>query len=224
MMVMSKKVWGVILGLSVLFILFSCSNAQAVTIKTSENTLRNELTEKSEKTVWTMEIEAGRLNSKLNTFINIADKNLVSPQLVQSLRNVNAPVYPQIKELASLDTSTMNSALLNTVKDFCNAFKDNSDDLSSFFYSEYFFNYVFFEKDFSEVWTKPQDPEQPLFDRFVICSAFEGDDVVQVPVRFYKGKEYIDLSVFLSYHVGYKINQIEIIRWGKLNGETEKQQ
>ena len=63
-----------------------------------------------------------------------------------------------------------------------------------------------------------------MFDRFVICSAFEGDDVVQVPVRFYKGKEYIDLSVFLSYHVGYKINQIEIIRWGKLNGETEKQQ
>lgn len=224
MMVMSKKVWGVILGLSVFFILFSCSNAQAVTIKTSENTLRNELTEKSEKTVWTKEIESGRLNSKLNDFINIADKNLVSPQLVQSLRNVNAPVYPQIKELASLDTSTMNSALLNTVKDFCNAFKDNSDELSKWFYNDYFFNYVFFQKDFSEVWEKPENPEQPVFDRFVICSAFEGDEVVQVPVRFYKGKEYIDLSLFLSYHGGYKINQIEIIRWGKLNGETEKQQ
>ena len=224
MMVMSKKLWGLILGLSVLFILFSCSNPQAAGIKTSENTLRNELSQKSQNTVWTRDIEGERLNEKLNQFINIADKNLMSPQLVQSIKGVTAPVYPQIKELASLDTSTMNSILLNTIKEFCNALKEGTENLSPYFDSEYFFNYVFFKNDLNEVWQTDLKPDEKLFDRFVICSAFEGDELIQVPVRFYKGKEYIDLSVFLSYHGGYKINQIEIIRWGKLNGETEKQQ
>ncbi len=211
-------------GLSVVFILFSCSNPQASGIKTPDSTLRSEVSEKSQKTVWTKDIESERLNAKLNQFINIADKNLMSPQLVQSIKGVTAPVYPQIKELASLDTTGMNSVLLNTIKEFCDALKEGTDNLSVWFDSEYFFNYVFFQKDLSEVWNVEVKEGEQLFDRFVICSAFEGDELIQVPVRFYKGKEYIDLSVFLSYHVGYKINQIEIIRWGKLNGETEKQQ
>ena len=222
---MCKRKLGVGLAAgAILGFLISCSNPQATGIKTSDNTLRNELSAKSQNTVWTKDIEGERLNAKLNQFINIADKNLMSPQLVQSIKGVTAPVYPQIKELASLDTSSMNSILLNSVKEFCDALKDGTEGLSPYFDSEYFFNYVFFKNDLKEVWQTELKSGEKLFDRFVICSAFEGDELIQVPVRFYKGKEYIDLSIFLSYHVGYKINQIEIIRWGKLNGETEKQQ
>ena len=200
---MSRSFWGAGLAGTFLIFLFSCSNPQATGIKTSENTLRNELSAKSQNTVWTKDIEGERLNEKLNQFINIADKSLMSPQLVQSIKGVNAPVYPQIKELASLDTSYMNSILLNTIKDFCNALKNGTENLSAFFDSEYFFNYVFFKNDLNEVWQTELKNDEKLFDRFVICSAFEGDELIQVPVRFYKGKEYIDLSIFLSYHVGY---------------------
>ena len=74
-----------------------------------------------------------------------------------------------------------------------------------------------------EIWKDNCREGENLFDRFVICSAFEGQELTQVPVRFYKNKDYIDLSLFLSYHGGYKINQIEILRWGKVNGEREQQ-
>ena len=223
MNIMRKKIRVFFPGLSVLFILFSCSNATNTAIKSPENTLRSELNEKSEKTVWTRDIDGEQLNKKLNDFINIADKNLISPQLVQSIRGINAPVYPQIKELASLDTTKMNSILLNTVKDFCSRLKEGTENLNDFFNSDYFFNYVFFQNDLMEIWKDNCREGENLFDRFVICSAFEGQELTQVPVRFYKNKDYIDLSLFLSYHGGYKINQIEILRWGKVNGEREQQ-
>ena len=79
----------------------------------------------------------------------------------------------------------------------------------------------------NEVWQTDLKPDEKLFDRFVICSAFEGDELIQVPVRFYKGKEYIDLSVYLTYHNGYKITQIDIDSqfngWGNTNGESKKE-
>ena len=222
MKVMSGRIFrGCLLGGVSLFFLFSCSNSQGIILNNQDETLRNEVSEKSKNTVWTNEIENGRLNSGLNTFINIYDNSLITPRLIQTLRDTNAPVYPHIKNLASLDTSQMNPILLNYVKEFCTKLKSEGQELDSYFDQQYFFNYVFFKKDLTDIW--PQTEGKELFEHFVICKAFEADDLIQVPVRFYKDKEYIDLSLYLIYHSGYKLTQIEILGWGKLYGETEQQ-
>ncbi len=221
MMVMSKKLWGLILGLSVLFILFSCSNSQAIILNNQEATLRNQVVDKEKSTVWTKEIEADRLNVNINSFVNIYDRSLISPRMIQTLRNTSNPVYPQISNLGSLDTSQMNKNLFSIVQDFCNQLKKTSEDLEAFFDPQYFFNYVFFKKDLKDIW--PVKDEEELFDHYIICKAFESEDLNQVPVRLYKNQEYIDLSLFLIYHNGYRVSQIEIIGWGKVNGEKDKE-
>ena len=216
------KKFRLLLYIFIAFSFYSCSNPQNVNLKSQENTLRNELNNKSEKIIWTTEIDASRLNEEMNTFIKIADKNLISPKLIQSLRDVTPPVYPCIKDFESLDTSGMNTNLYTVVKDFCTKLTDSSDSLDSYFNTNYFFNYVFFKKDLKDIW--PVEEDEELFDRFVICKAFENKDIAQVPVRFYKDKEFVDLSLYLAYYGEYKITKIEIIRWGNLNGETEQKQ
>ena len=127
------KKFRLLLYIFIAFSFYSCSNPQNVNLKSQENTLRNELNNKSEKIIWTTEIDASRLNEEMNTFIKIADKNLISPKLIQSLRDVTPPVYPCIKDFESLDTSGMNTNLYNVVKDFCTKLTDSSDSLDSYY-------------------------------------------------------------------------------------------
>ena len=82
---------------------------------------------------------------------------------------------------------------------------------------------VFFKNDFAPIVDQLKNNDV-LFERYSICKAFESQDLTQIPVRFYNKKDYVDLSVFLTYYNGYKITQIEVIRWGKLYGESEKKQ
>jgi len=201
-----------------LFIL-SCSNPQTTVLTQQESTLRNAVMEKNANTIWTKEIEAEKLSSKMNDFVMLQNKSVVSPQFLESIIDLQGPVYPQIKDLASLDCSSMNKNLFETINNFAKDFCKGLDSLDQYFYSDYFFNYVFFKKDFSDQYEVKEG--EKLFDQYYICQAFESDDLIQIPIRFYKSKEYVDLSVYLSYHNGYKINQIEIIRWGNLNGKRE---
>ena len=141
--------------------------------------------------------------------------------MLSSINELQAPLYPEIKSFASTDCSAMNTILLSTLNNFCQELCKGTDNLQTYFYSNYFFNYIFFKSDLEE-FIKELKTDENLFDRYIICKAFESQDLVQVPVRFYKNKEYIDLSVYLAYHNGYKITQIEVIRWGKLYGEREE--
>ena len=203
------------------FFLISCSNAQINVLTSQEDTLRSALNDKSNKTIWTKEIEADRLSVKLNSNISVINKDIVSPQMLGSIKDLQGPVYPEIKNFANLDCTSMNKTLLSTMDDFCKQISKSTDNLESFFVSEYFFNYVFFKTDFEEILSNFKKGDEN-FDHYVICRAFESQDLTQVPVRLYNKNNFVDLSVYLTYHNGYKITQIEVIRWGKIYGESDK--
>lgn len=203
------------------FFLVSCSNAQINVLTSQEDTLRSALNDKSNKTIWTKEIEADRLSVKLNSNISVINKDIVSPQMLGSIKDLQGPVYPEIKNFANLDCTSMNKTLLSTIDDFCKQISKSTDNLESFFVSEYFFNYVFFKTDFEEILSNFKKGDEN-FDHYVICKAFESQDLTQVPVRLYNKNNFVDLSVYLTYHNGYKITQIEVIRWGKIYGESDK--
>lgn len=203
------------------FFLVSCSNAQINVLTSQEDTLRSALNDKSNKTIWTKEIEADRLSVKLNSNISVINKDIVSPQMLGSIKDLQGPVYPEIKNFANLDCTSMNKTLLSTMDDFCKQISKSTDNLESFFVSEYFFNYVFFKTDFEEILRNFKKGDEN-FDHYVICKAFESQDLTQVPVRLYNKNNFVDLSVYLTYHNGYKITQIEVIRWGKIYGESDK--
>ncbi len=203
------------------FFLVSCSNAQINVLTSQEDTLRSALNDKSNKTIWTKEIEPDRLSLKLNSNISVINKDIVSPQMLGSIKDLQGPVYPEIKNFANLDCTSMNKTLLSTMDDFCKQISKSTDNLESFFVSEYFFNYVFFKTDFEEILSNFKKGDEN-FDHYVICKAFESQDLTQVPVRLYNKNNFVDLSVYLTYHNGYKITQIEVIRWGKIYGESDK--
>ncbi len=208
-------------AITFVFFLVSCSNAQNIVLTSQEDTLRSALNDKSNKTIWTKEIEPDRLSVKLNSNISVINKDIISPQMLGSVKDLQSAVYPEIKNFASLDCTTMNKTLLSTLDDFCKQLSTSTENLESFFVSEYFFNYVFFKADFEEILSNFKKGEEN-FDHYVICKAFESQDLTQVPIRLYNKKDFVDLSVYLTYHNGYKITQIEVIRWGKTYGESDK--
>ena len=214
-----KKVF---FGLSLIFVifLFSCSNPQNSVLTSQDNTLRSSVQEKISKTVWTNELEPDRLKSKLNTQIGNQRIEYITPQMLNSIKDLQPAVYPEIKGFASLDCSAMNKTLLQFVAGLCDSLCKGTDNLADYFEPNYFYNCVFFINDIKEALGEETESEA-LFDRYLICQGFEGD-LIQVPVRFYKGKETLDLSVYLTYHGEYKVIQIEILGWGKTYGESKK--
>ena len=219
---MKKYIW--LLPCIVLFGLISCSNPQVILLTSQDDTLRNEVQEKSDSTLWTNEIEPERLSSKINSSIQTSEKSYNTPQLFSTIKDLQPVVYPEIKGLESLDCSSMNTSLLSTMNKFCQELCKGTDKLEGYFFEDYLFNYVFFKNDLNQIIS---EPEENLFDRYLICRAFENENIAQVPVRFYKNKGHIDLSVFLTYHNGYKITQIDIDSqfngWGITNGESKKE-
>ena len=205
-----------------LFFLISCSNPQVILVGAQEETLRNELQMKSEASVWTNELEPERLSSTINSNIKTSEKAFNSPQMFSTIKGLQPALYPEIKGLESLDCSGMNTNLFSTMNKFCKDLCKGISNLENYFFDDYIFNYVFFKNDMNSIFSEIKENEV-LFDRYLICRAFENENIAQVPLRFYKGKEHIDLSVFLTYHNGYKITQIDIDSdfngWGKVNGE-----
>ena len=218
---MKKIVW--LLPGIVLFVLASCSNPQQIILTSQEDTLRNEVEQKAGNIQWTNEIEPERLSSEINNRAQASQKEYITPQMLSSIKELQPAVYPELKDFASLDCSAMNDSLLSMMNSFCKELCKGTENLTSYFYTKYFFNYVFFKNDFEQV-VEDLKKDNILFDRYLICKAFEGEELVQVPVRFYNDKDYVDLSVYLTYHNGYKVTQIEVIRWGKTYGESDEEQ
>lgn len=212
-----------VLPMAFIFVVFlaSCSNPQGSVLTSQDKTLRNAVMEKNSKTVWTKEVEPDRLKAKINSPVQVQNKEYISPQMFSSIKQLQPAVYPEIKDFASLDVSGMNKSILQTVTELCDSLCKGTENLGNFFDSEYFYNCVFFTKDLNDL-LQPDEKSEKLFDRYLVCKGFEGEEIIQVPVRFYKDKETLDLSVYLTYHGGYKVIQIEILGWGKQYGESEK--
>lgn len=134
---------------------------------------------------WAYEIEAGRLEKKIDSFESI---NKSVPLLPLSLVALEAgfpmtPVYPELEGFGSLDTSNIQGELLDTIKGFCHAVLD---------YSESFDKY----EKYQAAAAKKSEGEKTGDDEKSKESA-SSDDSSKVDAFFYE-KTLFSLALFLA--------------------------
>ncbi len=212
-----KKIW--IFGVSLLFSLFSCSNnEQKLVIVETENTIRNEIQKKEETINWTNDIEGELLLKDIKQNELFLSTDFIQPEAYESIKDYVPPVIPELKGFTSLDTSSIPNDYLSLVKNACAQIKYNPEsNLSSFFDSDYIFNYVFFVHDLKQGYKATFNAKYPssgVFSDYKIGKAEESFDLMQIPVRFYCKYGYLDLIFDISQNKkDIKIQQIEIVRW-----------
>lgn len=190
----------------------SCSNTQNSVLSSQDDSLRAYIKQKGNQTTWTNEIEGKKLNQKLNDFQNINKRVSISTQTLNSIKDLQADVYPIFEDFADLDNSNIHNDLFNAVNNFSKDLCVSPVNLEKYFSNKYIFNYIFFKNDLSLIINTETESEKALFNKYYICKAFINDELIQIPVRFYADeKKYIDLLIYYVKDDGYKICQIELI-------------
>ena len=136
-------------------------------------------------------------------------------------------VYPDLLGFENLDTSGIQGELLETVRSFCGAYIDftnegqekdesgqvkekSSAKVDAFFSAKTLFSLSLFFAD-----TK----EAGAFDAFVVGRPFVGDDLIEIPVRFSGQKDYLFCKLYpIMDKDAWKIQQIEIYKWEAKDG------
>lgn len=200
----------------ILFLSFSCSKSKTDIISYDESeTIRNEINIKEKKINWSKEIDPEILEEDI-THPQRLSKNLeITLDSVIALKNYTPKVYPYIDNLGSLDISNMETKAFTTAQKFCqNLINKNFSDIEQNFDSNYLFNLVFFKKDYDE-------KIKQTFTNYYITKEIYSFDLIQIPIRFYNRKNfYMDLNIYIAGNDSSgKINNIEIIKWGNLNGQ-----
>lgn len=206
-----QKKFSLFIVIIFLSLIISCSNTQNSVLASQDDSLRAYIKQKGSQTTWTNEIEGKRLNQPLNDFQNINKRINVSTQALNSLKELQEPVFPVFEDFADLDNSNINNDLLSAINDFSKNLCESSENLENYFSNKYIFNYIFFKNDLSLIHNKEKETEKDLFKKYYICKAFINDDLIQIPIRFYSDeKQYVDLLIYFVKDNGYKICQIEI--------------
>ena len=234
----SEKSFYIVFLFFVLIFQTSCNNVSVNQIKTEDEiTIKNLVQNKEADISWTKEIEAEVLSTPLTVPSEYSKANVpASPDMLKLSRKGNQPVYPELNDFGSLDTSSLAPFVQEKVLKF-------SADLSSniysgpekYFYEPYKFNYLFFRNDFIEGWknyfkkdfpytledTKQTDDEGnpvkiSLFSKYILGQPFIGAEIISLPVRFYCQEGKIDVTLYISNDNKSLIYQITIDRWVKV--------
>lgn len=206
-----QKKFSLFIVIIFLTLIISCSNTQNSVLASQDDSLRAYIKQKGNQTTWTNEIEGKRLNQTLNDFKNINRRVGVSTQTLNSLKELQEPVFPVFEDFADLDNSNINNDLLSAINDFSKNLCESSENLENYFSNKYIFNYIFFKNDLSLMMDTEKKTEKVLFKKYYICKAFINDELIQIPVRFYSDeKQYVDLLIYFVKDNGYKICQIEM--------------
>ena len=221
-----KKVSRLVFSISSLFILLSaisCSNSQeSKLVYTESDTIKKSVKEKEQDITWTLELEGERLSQTINRNSMVLGADVPYNKEIFKINKKNhQPVYPSISNFGSLDTSNMRISIKEKVTQFCQAFTtENHNGADSYFERKYIFNYVFFLNDFEAGWKKNFGDEIPdadkLFTKWIFGEPFNGNEIIQIPVRFYADCGTIDMTVFLQANGNNGIYQITIDRWQKV--------
>lgn len=219
------KIWFYVVSVFLL-IFVSCSNPENLSTENSlDETLKSLVSVKTEAAVWTSEIEGDRLTAEYSRKDFIDQNVKVSTETVKVSSFIEDPVYPILSGFGSLDVSGIPVSTLDTVKNFCTDISKNIFSGESYFDKSSLFSFVFFiddlEKSFFE--TKILEPEEEsknlFFDSFICGKAFYSENQMQVPVRFYKDKNILDVLLFVSSESN-KISQIKITGMEKEDGKN----
>lgn len=180
--------------------------------------------ELSSSAQWAYEMEADRLSKKIDSFELISRSVSLSPLTMAALEG-GLPmrgVYPDLAGFENLDTSGIEGEILETVRSFCQAFVDfsnevpaegeqkNSSQVDALFSPQTIFSLSLFLAD-----SQKAGP----FKDYVVGRPFVGDDLVEVPVRFEGKKQYLFCKLYpVLQREDCKIQQIEIYKSEAKNG------
>jgi len=212
--------------LSIIFIILflSCkNNTESKLSFTEENTIKNTVKEKEQSITWSKELEGDRLSEKVSSSNNkVSSEVIYNIDVVNILSDFQSPIYPEFENFGKLDTTSLSGAAKEKIISFCNGLADlNKQQLQSSFNSKYIFNYVFFleelknnwKNNFNEDFPEELKEDEKLFSKWIIGEPFNGEEIIQIPVRFYCKQGTLDVTLYLNIKQQYSIYQAAISGW-----------
>ncbi len=216
----------------ILFLSASCSNAGASKLSyTDVDTIKEVVKEREAQVSWTKDIEGELLGQSLAPDAALYEKDIKYTHLLAKINKQKLqPVYPEYPEFALLDTRLLPVKAKESVQNFCQALsEDFYNKPQSYFDNSYIFNLVFFRDEFEKDWKEhfgedfPITPKKnegaeveqsALFTKWLLGEPFIGQEITQVPVRFYCNRGTVDVTLYLNKKT--LIYQVSVERWGKI--------
>ncbi len=149
---------------SFLILLTSCTNNSLEQKNNSADydSIKRLLNNRIENTLWTEELEAGRLENKKNEVPDIFSDSIHFGKDTAKFIPKDA-LYPYIEDFTSLDISDYTEQQLNKINEFCEALCKNFYGVSQNLFDEkYFFTYVFFMQYVIENWSSHFNCDFPI--------------------------------------------------------------
>lgn len=138
---------------SILF--FSCSNNHNTLITyVDEETLKINIKEMGENTIWTKELEGEILTENIKKN-NLVLNNTLSPTVMSILSEQYESVYPYFENFGNLDLRNLHTDLKVFLDKFCLALSEDIYNVNNSYISKnFYFSYLFFVDDLSKDWKK----------------------------------------------------------------------
>lgn len=216
--------------LTIPLLLASCSNAGNTKLSYSDvDTIKEIIKDRESQVSWTRALEGSRLDEDISADKEIYDKNIKLNHTIAKLNRAKQnSVFPEFPDFGSLDTRLLSFQTKEAVQKFCKSLSSDFYNQQTSFDSSYIFNLVFFRNDFIEGWNKnfsedfpakktkdeTEEKKEELFTYWLLGEPFIGEEITQVPVRFYCKQGIVDVTLYLNRN--NLINQILIDRWEKL--------
>lgn len=217
---MQKKNLVFLLVFFISLFIISCNNGNSVDLSSgAEENLKQLAQKKDNELLWNTEIESFRLSKNTSTSASVASTIKLSPEIV-ALSDDNAPVYPVLEGFSSLDTSHFSASLYDYAEGVCKAVSKwtlSSKDMAE--NSDY--SLVLFKYDVESLWMKyngtqfSSDGEIRIFNEWLLGEPFISEEEIQVPVRFFNKKCYLDVLLYIHQQKDYKLDQIIIQKMEK---------
>lgn len=154
---MKKKVLSLnFFSISLLFCFTSCKVASKTELSyTNVETIKNEIAEIDKTLSWNKELEPQRLTSKSDLFSGSVNSQIEKNVELLKIINKNVAVYPEFEGFGSLNDSSVNADLYQTIEKLFLSISNNIyNGPETYFDSNYLYNYVFFREDLKEGWQK----------------------------------------------------------------------
>lgn len=220
------KCTAIFLICSALFCAVSCADGHTTVLSDSNGeTLRSQADKNDKDILWTRELESMRLGQNISAEDGIDKAVKLTPQTIIVSTSQEEPAYPFIDGFGSLDTSLISPELKTALDSFCRdvSSQQSADVLMA---DGCLYSYILFLDDLKTGWKGTFGEELPdaedtenLFTGEIYGAPFIEDDY-EIPVRLECNEGYADILIcFIKDAGGYKINQIEIQKWGRADGK-----
>ena len=231
---MKKKVLSLnFFSISLFFCFTSCKVASKTELSyTNVETIKNEIAEIDKTLSWNKELEPQRLTSKSDLFSGSVNSQIEKNVELFNIINKNVAVYPEFEGFGSLNDSSVNADLYQTIEKLFLSISNNIyNGPETYFDSNYLYNYVFFREDLKEGWQKffhkdfphivdykekDDSQKEMLFSKWIIGEPFFSDEIIQIPLRLYCKYGTIDVTLYLNRQKSNAVNLITIDRWKKV--------